>query len=84
MPEITKKPVTIPAATACHVLWATGHGGYPPGDFTGRLLLAWDQADETNAARLAAGWPDYAAALDLLQQPDGIKQLLAIAARQEG
>jgi hypothetical protein len=70
---------TIPAKVAAHVLWSEGLGGYPAGSFTTKLLDAWASADDTNAARLAAGWPEYAAAFALMQQPGGIARLRAIA-----
>ncbi|MBQ0947682.1 hypothetical protein [Streptomyces sp. RK76] len=72
-------PAVIPSEVAAHVLFSEGHGGYPAGSFTTKLLSTWGYADDANAARLAAGWPDYAAALNLLQQPDGIARLTAIA-----
>ena len=73
------QPAVIPPAVAAHVLFSEGHGGYPAGSFTTKLLSTWGYADDTNAARLAAGWPDYAAAFNLLRQPDGIARLTAIA-----
>ncbi|MFJ9029760.1 hypothetical protein ACIRQP_14750 [Streptomyces sp. NPDC102274] len=71
---------TIPAHTAAHVLWHENRGGYPAGTFITKLLETWSSADDENAARLAAGWPDYAAAMALFNQRDGIDRLLAIAA----
>ncbi|MFF2651495.1 hypothetical protein [Streptomyces sp. NPDC058045] len=69
----------ITDTAANHVLIHTGHGGYPAGSFTTALLRAWEQADYANAARLAAGWPDYAAAFELLAEHGGVDRLKAIA-----
>lgn len=79
---MTTETTTIPADVAAHVLWSEGLGGYPAGSFTTKLLDAWASADNVNAARLAAGWPEYAAAFALMQQPGGVTQLRAIANRQ--
>ncbi|MEV5414764.1 hypothetical protein [Streptomyces albogriseolus] len=73
---------SIPADVAAHVLWSEGLGGYPAGSFTTKLLDAWASADNANAARLAVGWPEYAAAFALMQQPGGVAQLRSIASRQ--
>jgi hypothetical protein len=73
------QPAAIPSEVAAHVLFSQGHGGYPAGSFTTRLLDTWAYADDTNAARLAASWPKYGAAFDLMRQPDGIARLTAIA-----
>ena len=70
---------TITADAAAHVLWSEDLGGYPAGSFTAQLLRAWGLADEVNASRLAAGWPQYAAAFALLQQRGGVEKLRAIA-----
>lgn len=70
---------TIPADVAAHVLWSEDLGGYPAGSFTTRLLDAWRFADADNAARLAAGWPEYAAAYATLLDSDGVEKLRAIA-----
>ncbi|MGW6454992.1 hypothetical protein ACWF94_03555 [Streptomyces sp. NPDC055078] len=73
------EPVVTPEVAA-HVLWHMhGNGGYPAGSFTAGLLAAWNLADPANSARLAAGFPEYAAAIDLIQQRDGIEQLRRIA-----
>ncbi|MGX9921758.1 hypothetical protein ACWIG4_18110 [Streptomyces sp. NPDC002248] len=73
--------VEIDSTVAAHVLFAEGHpGGYPAGSFTAALLRAWASADYANNRRLAAGWPDYAAALQLLTEPGGVTRLQAIAA----
>lgn len=63
--------ISIPAAVANHVLWTENRGGYEPGSFTKKLLAAWPWADDANSARLAAGWPEYAAAFRLFGQADG-------------
>ncbi|MFI5664627.1 hypothetical protein [Streptomyces sp. NPDC051684] len=69
----------ITSTIANHVLFHTGHGGYPAGSFTTALLRAWEQADYANAARLAQGWPAYAAALELVAERGGIGRLQSIA-----
>lgn len=74
---------TIPSEVAAHVLFSEGHGGYPAGSFTTQLLNTWGYADDQNAARLAEGWPEYAAAFALMRQPDGITRLTAIANGKE-
>ncbi len=71
--------LNIPSEVAAHVLWHENQGGYPAGSFTTKLLAAWANADYENAARLAAGWPEYAAALNMLGTPGGVKQLRALA-----
>jgi hypothetical protein len=73
------EPAVTPTV-ANHVLWSEGHGGYPPEPFTTALLAAWSGADYVNSARLAAGWPDYAAAFAMLTEPNGLEKLRAIAA----
>lgn len=77
--ELQPEPTTIPSAVAAHVLFSQGRGGYPAGSFTTQLLNTWGYADDENAARLAEGWPEYAAAFALFRQRDGIAQLTAIA-----
>lgn len=69
----------ITSTVANHVLFHTGHGGYPAGSFTTALLRAWEQADQSNAARLTTGWPDYAAAFALITERGGLDRLRAIA-----
>ncbi|MFJ5090009.1 hypothetical protein [Streptomyces sp. NPDC088674] len=69
----------IPAEIAAHVLWHEGEGGHPAGSFTTALLIAWAHADHANEARLAAEWPEYAAAYALFAQPGGIARLREIA-----
>jgi hypothetical protein len=77
--ELQPEPTAIPSEVAAHVLFSEGHGGYPAGSFTTQLLKTWGYADDENAARLAAGWPEYAAAFDLMRRPGGIARLTAIA-----
>ncbi|MFD3917183.1 hypothetical protein [Streptomyces sp. NPDC058603] len=78
---MTAEPTTpiIPAETAAHVLWSENRGGHPAGTFITKLLETWSWADDESSARLAAGWPDYAAAFVLFNQRDGIERLRAIA-----
>lgn len=72
--------VTVDARTAGHVLWQRGHlSGYEPGDFALRLIDLIRRADPANRSRLAAAYPEYAAAVDIAQQDGGIEQLRAIA-----
>lgn len=72
--------VTIPAETAAHVLWQERLGGWPPSTFSTKLLNAWTSADTPNAERLAAAFPEYAAAIALIRSgQQGIEQLRAIA-----
>jgi hypothetical protein len=63
--------ITIPSEVANHVLWHENRGGYPAGSFTTKLLDAWSFADDANASRLAAEWPEYAAAFRLMGQSNG-------------
>lgn len=69
----------ITSQIANHVLWHYTRGGYPAGSFTSGLLDLWGRADDVNSARLASQWPDYAAAIKLVQLPDGIARLQRIA-----
>lgn len=72
--------VTIPADTAAHVLFLERLGGWPPSTFAAKLLDAWTSADTPNAARLAVGFPEYAAAIALVRSgPQGIEQLRSLA-----
>lgn len=77
--DATTQPITIPADVAAHILWHEGHGGHVS-EFAYRLLDTWSHADDVNTGRLAAAFPDYAAALDLLREPDGVGRLQALAA----
>lgn len=72
---------TIPAETACHVLWHYGvEGGYQPGSFTQRLMQAVDAADVVNTARLRAAYPELVDAMSLAgSSVDGIAKLQRIA-----
>ncbi|RKN61902.1 hypothetical protein D7231_32030 [Streptomyces klenkii] len=70
--------VTIPSEVAAHVLFHEGHGGYPAGSFTTKLLAAWTSADDANAARLADAFPAYGAAIALLRRGE-LDRLRAIA-----
>jgi hypothetical protein len=59
---------TIPPDVAAHVLFHFGHdGGYQAGSFTTHLIVAIDSADPSNKARLAAGFPEYVAAVTAIQ-----------------
>lgn len=73
---------TIPADVAAHVLFHYGRdGGYQAGGFTDTLILAIDRADPANRDRLAAGFPDYVAAVTAIQyDPAGVERLQDIAA----
>ena len=73
---------TIPADVAAHVLWHYGReGGYQPGSFTEQLLTCIGMADPSNLDRLAAGFPEYVAAVTAIQyDPQGIERLQRIAA----
>jgi hypothetical protein len=71
---------TIPADVAAHVLFHYGHdGGYQAGSFTTALLNAAGTADPSNLDRLAAGFPEYVAAVTAIQyDPQGVERLQAI------
>lgn len=71
---------TIPPDVAAHVLFHYGRdGGYQAGSFTTALLTAMGTADPSNLDRLAAGFPDYVAAVTAIQyDPDGVERLQAI------
>ncbi|MGX1254107.1 hypothetical protein RKD48_006618 [Streptomyces ambofaciens] len=72
---------SIPADVAAHVLWHYGRdGGYRPGSFTTQLLTTMAMADPANLDRLAAGFPDYVAAVTAIQyDPNGVEYLTDIA-----
>ncbi|MEU0847667.1 hypothetical protein ABZ387_06830 [Streptomyces flaveolus] len=73
---------SIPADVAAHVLFHYGHdGGYQAGSFTTNLITTIDSADPANTDRLAAGFPEYVAAVTAIQyDPDGVARLQDIAA----
>ncbi|GGR70846.1 MULTISPECIES: hypothetical protein [Streptomyces] len=74
-----KKP-EISADAAAHVLFQERLGGWPPSTFPTKLLDAWTSAGTANAERLAAAFPEYAAAISLVRSgAQGIAQLRAIA-----
>lgn len=68
------------AATANHVLWHFGQGGYKPGGFVEALLSAFTKADPINRARLGEAFPGLGAALATADLPDGIEALREVAA----
>lgn len=75
---------TIPAETAQHVLFHFGAGGYQPGSFTQQLITTIAMADPGNQARMALGFPNEVAAVQLAQNdPNGIDQLQRIARGQQ-
>lgn len=77
--RVTGTPATS-ADAAAHVLFQERLGGWPPSTFPTKLLDAWTSADTANAERLAAAFPEYAAAIALLKSgPQGIEQLRAVA-----
>lgn len=82
-PRPPEASVTITFDVAAHVLWRASCGGYPAGSFTTKLLDAWNLADDSNAAKLATAFPDYAAAVALLSQPGGVHRLRAIAGGEQ-
>ncbi|MGJ5895124.1 hypothetical protein ACSCBZ_24690 [Streptomyces niveiscabiei] len=71
----------VSSKAAAHVLWHERLGGYEPGSFVKKLLALWAWADDENAARLTASWPEYGAAIALMKQPNGAAELRAIAER---
>ncbi|MGI5281706.1 hypothetical protein ACQEVF_59195 [Nonomuraea polychroma] len=78
----TNPPTTDPHITpdiAAHVLFHLGRGGWPGSTFVQKLLQAFDIADALNRARLAAGFPEYAAAFELAKNhDDGVAFLTAL------
>ncbi|MGE5501263.1 MAG: hypothetical protein ACM3W4_04990 [Ignavibacteriales bacterium] len=70
---------TFSAETTRHVLWHYGaDGGYQPGSFTQKLMIAIDAADVVNKARLRACYPELVDAMNLAaNREDGIRQLQA-------
>jgi hypothetical protein len=71
---------SMSADVAAHVLWTERKGGWPPSTFPTKLLDTWTSADTENADRLAAAFPEYAAAIALVRSgQQGIEQLRAIA-----
>jgi hypothetical protein len=73
---------SIPADVAAHVLFHYGReGGYQAGSFTESLLTTMGMADPANLDKLAAGFPQYVAAITAIQcDPQGIERLQDIAA----
>jgi hypothetical protein len=73
---------TIPPEVAAHVLFHYGReGGYQAGSFTTALLAAMGTADPSNLDRLAAGFPEYVAAVTAIHyDPDGVERLQDLAA----
>lgn len=72
---------SITDEVAAHVLAHFGRGGYHAGSFTTHLMSALAAADEENFARLATGFPGYAAAVWIAQNDfNGIATLRSIAA----
>ncbi|MEY9995816.1 hypothetical protein ABIE67_007848 [Streptomyces sp. V4I8] len=73
---------TIPPDVAAHVLFHYGReGGYQAGSFTTALLSAMGTADPTNLGRLAAGFPEYVAAVTAIHyDPNGVERLQDLAA----
>jgi hypothetical protein len=78
-PAPARPAPVVTSTVAAHVLWQASRGGYPAGSFTTQLLTAWNTADDGNAARLTAAFPEYGAALVLLGEPRGVERLRAIA-----
>jgi len=71
---------SIPPEAACHVLNHYGHGGYPAGSWTEKLISLLATADELNFGLLADAFPEYGAAVTAIQyDPDGIANLQRIA-----
>ncbi|WP_052808710.1 hypothetical protein [Streptomyces cyaneogriseus] len=72
---------SITTDAAAHVLFHYGHhGGYQAGSFTTHLIAAIDSADPSNKARLTLGFPEYVAAINLIQNHrNGVARLQAIA-----
>jgi hypothetical protein len=73
---------TIPADVAAHVLFHYGReGGYQAGSFTTALLNAMGTADPGNLDKLAAGFPEYVAAVTAIHyDPAGVEHLQDLAA----
>jgi hypothetical protein len=77
--------IPIPRRIADHVLAHFGHGGYQAGSFTRNLILTIASADPGNQRKLALGFPEYVAAVQLAQlDDDGITRLQAISAAEAG
>lgn len=74
MPEIQPEE-------ARNVLHYFGHPqGWEPGSFTRRLLTTIAHADHVNQARLALGFPELVAAMQIAQyEVGGIDRLLKLA-----
>jgi len=77
-----RKSPTIPPDVAAHVLFHYGlDGGYQAGSFTTSLLNAMGTADPSNLNKLAAGFPEYVAAVTAIQyDPAGVERLQNLAA----
>ena len=73
----------IPTETAAHVLAHFGRGGYEAGSFGRDLLSLIDRADADNFWKLAAGFPETALAVELVQNHPGGTALLQRIARGE-
>lgn len=76
---------TIPPDVAAHVLFHYGReGGYQAGSFTTALLTAMGTADPSNLDKLAAGFPEYVAAVTAIHyDPDGVERLQRIVRGEE-
>ena len=71
---------SIPAETACHVLYVFGYGGYPPGRWSEQLLELIAGADIENIALLAQAFPIEVQAVQIAKyDKGGIARLQAIA-----
>lgn len=81
-PDAVRVTVTVEVAQA--VLWHFGdqRDGVQSGSFVTRLLQACGAADAGNRAKLAAGFPEYVAAFDLVVHHSwGLEYLQGIARR---
>lgn len=72
----------LPLDVVRHVLWQFGDSvyGVEPGTFTQRLMLTISSADKGNRERLAKGFPELVAAMNLVQYTEGgFEELRSIA-----
>lgn len=58
-------PTIISPKVANQVLAHFGCGGYPAGSWAHKLIALMACADRDNLTKLAAGFPEYAAAVDM-------------------
>lgn len=76
----TTPTITISPTVANQVLDHFGRGGYPASSWAHKLITLMACADRDNLAKLATGFPEYAAAVDMAKYDRlGIENLQRLA-----